>query len=86
MILVEVGWELGTGLQCTALPQCSLWQTPQYTLPAPTAVDTVVYVLVGCGDPPHSHGAGVEMKRQSPSECHKLRWPHREFRPDVCGG
>jgi hypothetical protein len=39
---------------------------------------TVVHILVGCGDPSHSRCAGVEMKRQSPSECHISRCPHRE--------
>jgi hypothetical protein len=40
----------------------------------PAAARTIVLdVLVGCWDPSNSRSAGVEMKRQSASECHILR-------------
>jgi hypothetical protein len=48
---------------------------PEYSGPAALQPlhSTVVYILVGCGDPSKSRRAGVEMQRQSASECHISR-------------
>jgi hypothetical protein len=60
--------------------------TPGHTAYRLPRADTVVYIVVGCGDPSHSRRAGVEMKRQSPSECHKFRVDHTGNPDQLCAG